>query len=112
LVVNFWATWCSPCLKEIPAFVEFYKENSEHVEILGLDFEPVNIELINEFVERFSINYPLILYTHINDSEYTKFGEIVGMPTTLIYSPDGELLQTFMGEITIEDLKKYIPSLT
>jgi len=112
LVVNFWATWCSPCLKEIPAFVEFYKENSGHVEILGLNFEPVNIELINEFVERFSINYPLILYTHINDSEYTKFGEIVGMPTTLIYSPDGELLQTFMGEITIEDLKKYIPSLT
>ena len=112
LVVNFWATWCSPCLKEIPAFVEFYKENSEHVEILGLDFEPVNIELINEFVERFSINYPLILYTHFNDSEYTKFGEIVGMPTTLIYSPDGELLQTFMGEITIEDLKKYIPPLT
>ena len=112
LVVNFWATWCSPCLKEIPAFVEFYKENSEHVEILGLDFEPVNIELINEFVERFSINYPLILYTHINDSEYTKFGEIVGMPTTLIYSPDGELLQTFMGEITIEDLKKYIAPLT
>ena len=112
LVVNFWATWCSPCLKEIPAFVEFYKENSEHVEILGLDFEPVNIELINEFVERFSINYPLILYTHINDSEYTKFGEIVGMPTTLIYSPDGELLQTFMGEITIEDLKKYIPPIT
>ncbi len=112
LVVNFWATCCSPCLKEIPAFVEFYKENSEQVEILGLDFEPVNIELINEFVERFSINYPLILYTHINDSEYTKFGEIVGMPTTLIYSPDGELLQTFMGEITIEDLKKYIPPLT
>ncbi len=112
LVVNFWATWCSPCLKEIPAFVEFYEENSEHVEILGLDFEPVNIQLINEFVERFSINYPLILYTHINDSEYTKFGEIVGMPTTLIYSPDGELLQTFMGEITIEDLKKYIPPLT
>ncbi len=112
LVINFWATWCSPCLKEIPAFVEFYKENSEQVEILGLDFEPVNIELINEFVERFSINYPLILYTHINDSEYTKFGEIFGMPTTLIYSPDGELLQTFMGEITIEDLKKYIPPLT
>ena len=35
LVLNFWATWCTPCLKEIPAFVEFYKENSDHVEILG-----------------------------------------------------------------------------
>ena len=108
LVVNFWATWCTPCLKEIPAFVEFYKENSGHVEILGLDFEPVNLEVIDEFVERFSINYPIILYTSVNDSQFNNFGEIVGMPTTLIYSPEGELLQTFMGEITKEDLNKYI----
>ena len=111
LVINFWASWCTPCLKEIPAFVEFYKENSGHVEILGLDFEPVNVEVINEFVERFSINYPIILYSHINDTEFNKFGEIVGMPTTIIYSPEGELLQTFMGEITVEDLNKYISPL-
>jgi len=112
LVVNFWATWCTPCLKEIPAFVEFYNKNSNHVEILGLDYEPVNLPVINEFVERFSINYPIILYTDTNDSEYSKFGEIVGMPTTLIYSPDGELIQTFMGEVTIEDLDKYISPIT
>ena len=112
LVVNFWATWCAPCLKEIPAFVEFYNKNSNHVEILGLDYEPVNLPVINEFVERFSINYPIILYTDTNDSEYSKFGEIVGMPTTLIYSPDGELIRTFMGEVTIEDLDKYISPIT
>ena len=112
LVVNFWATWCTPCLKEIPAFVEFYNQNSNHVEILGLDYEPVNLPVINEFVERFSINYPIILYTDTNDSEYSKFGEIVGMPTTLIYSPDGELIRTFMGEVTIEDLNKYISPIT
>ena len=112
LVVNFWATWCTPCLKEIPAFVEFYNKNSNHVEILGLDYEPVNLPVINEFVERFSINYPIILYTDTNDSEYSKFGEIVGMPTTLIYSPDGELIRTFMGEVTIEDLYKYISPIT
>ena len=108
LVVNFWATWCTPCLKEIPTFVKFYNENSDHVEILGLDFEPVNLAAINEFIERFNINYPLVLYNNNNDSEYSKFGEIFGMPTTLIYSPEGELLQTFMGEITIEDLDKFI----
>ncbi len=108
LVVNFWATWCAPCLKEIPAFVKFYNKNSDHVEILGLDYEPVNLAVINEFIERFNINYPLVLYNNNNDSEYSKFGEIFGMPTTLIYSPEGELLQTFMGEITIEDLDKYI----
>jgi len=108
LVVNFWATWCAPCLKEIPAFVKFYNKNSDYVEILGLDYEPVNLAVINEFIERFNINYPLVLYNNNNDSEYSKFGEIFGMPTTLIYSPEGELLQTFMGEITIEDLDKYI----
>ena len=108
LVVNFWATWCTPCLKEIPALVKFYNENSDHVEILGLDFEPVNLLVIDEFIERFSINYPLVLYNDNNDSEYSKFGEIVGMPTTQIYSPKGELLHTFMGEITIEDLNKFI----
>ena len=108
LVVNFWATWCTPCLKEIPTFVKFYNENSDHVEILGLDFEPVNLAAINEFIERFNINYPLVLYNNDNDSEYSKFGEIVGMPTTQIYSPEGDLLHTFMGEITIEDLNKFI----
>ena len=108
LVVNFWATWCTPCLKEIPAFVKFYEENSDHVEILGLDFEPVDLEIINDYVGRFSINYPIVLYNEDNDSEYSNFGEIIGMPTTQIYSPEGELLHTFMGEITIDDLSKFI----
>ncbi len=108
LVINFWATWCTPCLKEIPAFVKFYEENSDHVEILGLDFEPVDLEIINDYVGRFSINYPIVLYNEDNDSEYSNFGEIVGMPTTQIYSPEGQLLHTFMGEITIDDLNKFI----
>ena len=108
LVINFWATWCTPCLKEIPAFVKFYEENSDHVEILGLDFEPEDLEIINDYVGRFSINYPIVLYNEDNDSEYSNFGEIVGMPTTQIYSPEGELLHTFMGEITIDDLSEFI----
>ena len=108
LVINFWATWCTPCLKEIPAFVKFYEENSDHVEILGLDFEPVDLEIINDYMGRFSINYPIVLYNEDNDSEYSNFGEIVGMPTTQIYSPEGKLLHTFMGEITIDDLNEFI----
>ena len=108
LVVNFWATWCAPCVREIPAFVKFYNENSEHVELLGLNYEPENLEGINDFVERFSINYPVVLFDENTDLEYQKFGEIVGMPTTLVYSPKGELLQTFIGEVTIEDLNRFI----
>ena len=107
--LNFWATWCTPCLKEIPVFVEFYNQHADQVEILGLDYEPINLSAIDKFIERFSINYPIILFDEKNESEYPKFGDIVGMPTTQIYDPKGELMQTFLGEINIEDLQKIIP---
>ena len=110
LVINFWATWCTPCLNEIPAFVKFYDQHSNQVEILGLDYEPIDLKAIEEFSARFAINYPVILYNDKNDEEYLKFGDILGMPTTQIYNPEGELMQTFIGEISIEDLEKFIPS--
>jgi thiol-disulfide isomerase/thioredoxin len=46
LVVNFWATWCPPCLKEIPAFVDFYEKHSDKVEILGMDYEQADVDKI------------------------------------------------------------------
>ena len=80
------------------------------MEILGLDYEPIDLKAIEEFSARFAINYPVILYNDKNDAEYLKFGDILGMPTTQIYNPEGELMQTFIGEISIEDLEKFIPS--
>ena len=73
-----------------------------------MNYEPENLEGINDFIERFSINYPVVLFDENTDLEYQKFGEIVGMPTTLVYNPKGELLQTFIGEVTIEDLDRFI----
>jgi hypothetical protein len=68
------------------------------------------LKAIEEFSTRFAINYPVILYNDKNGAEYLKFGDILGMPTTQIYNPEGELMQTFIGEINIEDLEKFIPS--
>ena len=70
-------------------------------------FNGLKYYLINNGIEYF--NYPIILFDEKNESEYSKFGDIVGMPTTQIYDPKGELMQTFMGEINIEDLQKIIP---
>lgn len=108
LVVNFWATWCPPCLKEIPAFVEFYEKHSNNVEILGMNYEGVDVNKITDFTDTYMVNYPIILADNKNQVAFTKFGEIVGMPTTYVYAPNGLLVDYFMGEVSIKTLEKSI----
>lgn len=106
LVVNFWATWCPPCIKEIPILVDFYERYQDQVLILGMDYEQANKDDIIEFSDTFLINYPVILFAGENANQFEKFGKILGLPTTYIYNPKGELVEVKTGEIDAEFLTK------
>ncbi len=93
VILDFWATWCPPCKKEIPDFIELQKKyGTQGVQIVGVGLdEPQNIR---EFARSHGINYPVLLGT---DEVATLYGGISGIPTTFIIDKRGNIANRFEG---------------
>jgi thiol-disulfide isomerase/thioredoxin len=105
VIVNYWATWCPPCLEEIPDLVDLYEENRDTIMVLGIDFEEVNEEYLREFVDSHMISYPIM---NTEPVPVTELGPVLGLPTSYIISPDGERVARQEGPVTREAIEKYI----
>ena len=105
VIVNYWATWCPPCLEEIPDLVDLYDENRDKIVVLGIAFEDVNKEYLKEFVDSHMISYPIM---NTEPIPVTELGPVLGLPTTYIISPDGERVARQEGPVTREGVEKYI----
>lgn len=104
VVVNFWATWCPPCRKEIPDFVKFKAQYGDKVEILGINNEDADVEIVRAFVEDYNVNYPILRTDVYNPLEFDR-QNTMGLPTTVIFNPEGIQVSKRVGPMHFKDLQ-------
>ena len=105
VVVNYWATWCAPCVKEMPELSALH-EAHEDIVVLGLAFEDVDDADFNEFLEDAPVSYPILKVDVYEPPE--PFGAPKVLPTTIILDREGRSVKAFLGPVTGEDIIDFI----
>ncbi|SFW60856.1 TlpA family protein disulfide reductase [Luteibacter sp. UNCMF366Tsu5.1] len=105
VVVNYWATWCVPCIKEMPDISNYVKGHKDVVAI-GLAFEDTDAKDIVAFLDKHPVAYPI---AQVDVTAPPKdFDPPKGLPTTYLIAPDGHVAQRFVGPITAAKLDEAI----
>lgn len=111
LVVNFWATWCAPCVDEMPELSALQQEIEPiKIQILGIGIDSATN--ISEFAAKYKISYPL----YVGGVDGTDLARALGnqaggLPYTVLIGRDGQVKKTYMGRLKMDDLRKDLTSL-
>lgn len=106
VVVNFWATWCSPCVKEIPELASLHSAHKDKdLVVIGVALQSGSPDKVAVFAKKHGINYPVIL----GDFKMAKqIGVVDVLPASYLYNPEGKQVSYQAGAVTREVIETYI----
>jgi thiol-disulfide isomerase/thioredoxin len=105
-VVNFWATWCVPCIQEIPEIAEFARAHPRVV-VIGVAMDAENPAKVKQFAQKTGHDYPLVL---ADDAVEKQLGEPKALPTTRVYDPAGKVVYDRPGRVSVKALEELTKS--
>jgi len=105
VVVNYWATWCGPCLKEMPD-LSALDAMREDVDVIGLAYEDTTPADLRAFLVKHPVVYPVAIADVY--APPAAFDAPRGLPTTWLIAPDGRVARHFLGPVTAADLEAAI----
>jgi thiol-disulfide isomerase/thioredoxin len=106
VVVNYWATWCPPCIEEMPELQSFHDAHADKdAVVLGLNTELMPAGDIREFLDEYFITYPNFRVGPVSE---TPLGRVPGLPTSYLVSPEGNVEARQVGAVTRQMIENFI----
>jgi thiol-disulfide isomerase/thioredoxin len=105
-VVNYWATWCPPCIAEMPELQSFHDDHQDRdAVVIGINVEHIGKERLLAFLDDYFITYPIF---RSKPGEPSELGLIPGLPTTFLVTPKGDVVARQIGPVTRDMIEEFI----
>jgi cytochrome c biogenesis protein CcmG/thiol:disulfide interchange protein DsbE len=106
VLVNFWASWCTPCREESPTLRRFFERQGEDVAVLGIDTQDLSDDAL-DFVREFELTYPMLRDPDSESPLSDDYGA-TGLPESFLINPEGDVAMTCRGPVDDGDLEDLV----